>query len=655
MEPPTYVEPTADQLSVRVTAAFPAAVLSDFAENTTGAALTKRLNEPARTIGADTRMVLVKGIDLANMSEETLGQLIKVMNGNNFLAIETPTRNELLNFLARVFTLMEQQEKEYADAHFDFDADVAPSAAASALSDRYDARMSTMQSLATRAGADGADDVMAEMVIVSNSEYFYQEPEAKGGSIGTTTTDEDGKVTEEQPELVTIERTPYRCGLLADATADWINGIEKQRAETKAATRSIATRADGNSSLNELMNCSETFTLSEPLCHKNWKGETRSHPDGVVTTFRSWGVHNMKTGKDYYYIQQSVLIKMGERNGDKIFYFDTDANNPNKWLHTDGLYDYWYGSFFSRYITSMDLSGSGAIQLEEALPYTDNSSSYKTVNLGSESSTTEEIGISGGVTIGLDPSVSGGAEYTMGWTTGSYFELSYSQVLNDITVSKNTSGHEVTWTYKGTDIVAQKSSKNRVSHYLAPAALVSDINVDNQICWSVDNPSGQYSLNATSIPYTGALMYTSKMASAQEAGGPADNTVIQKTVETNSAAAITHTLMQPFRATQVWRMYVTIDEMADGGKAGDAASAIESRLRTKFPDCYSDKITLCDHTSTSVMMITANIRSAEWTFANYQDILQSFATEQGVKKYTIHWRCDNPAITFREGYTVKVR
>ncbi len=83
------------------------------------------------------------------------------------------------------------------------------------------------------------------------------------------------------------------------------------------------------------------------------------------------------------------------------------------------------------------------------------------------------------------------------------------------------------------------------------------------------------------------------------------------------------------------------------------AAQIESRLRSKFPDCYKDMLSLCDRTATSVQMIAANVEYAKRVFKNNEDILQQFAQEQNVEKFTIHWRCDNPEIQLREGYAVE--
>ena len=64
IEPTTEeVEPTTDQMAVSVTASVPAAVLSKFNDNSTGAAFVKRLPETSGEITDQTRLVVVKGSD----------------------------------------------------------------------------------------------------------------------------------------------------------------------------------------------------------------------------------------------------------------------------------------------------------------------------------------------------------------------------------------------------------------------------------------------------------------------------------------------------------------------------------------------------------------------------------------------------------------
>ena len=653
---PDFIEPTTDQMGVKVSADYPAAVLSNFADGTTGAALTNRLSAPSKTINDDTRLVLIKGSDMANVSDETIEQITDVLQRNDFVAIETPTMKDLLTFMARIINLQDQRDQDFIDANFEFGPDVERSSGGiSSLRERYNNRLNMIQSLAaTRADADIVDDVMGEIIVFSNTEYFQQENVGKEFSVGTTSTDGDGNVNESEPVNVKLERTSYRCGNMADAVADWLNGIADQRKETLAAAkRTLTTRADTPDAVNRLLNCSESFTLSIPLFFKDKNNTLKSHQDAMRVTLSSWGVHNLSTHKDYYYIQEKVLLKMGEKDGDKIFCFDINDPKQTKGIYGWSLaknYDtwqYWFGAFFTRYVTSMDLSGNGTINLEEALPYTDNSTTYKTVNLGNESGTSEEIGVTWGVSMSEYPGANFGGEYLQGRSSSNYFEMSTSVVSNDITITKNTTGNKVTWSYKAT----LPTFSNYVDgiyyavHTMPTESTLNDINMDNQICWSVANPSGQYKISLRTDPYTGVMLYSST-------GAPPRYTYTIE--ETGCAGPYFFNLLEPFRTSQVWRMYVKVDEMMDGSRPGDTAEKLENRLRTKYPESFHDAMTVFDRNSTSVQVISANINAAKKVFNNNLEFLQEFADDYGVKKYTIHWHCDSPEITFRGGYTVEL-
>ena len=65
-------EPTTDQMAVSVTANVPAAVLSKFDDNSTGAAFVKRLPQTSGEITADTRLVVVKGSDALTIPVATV-------------------------------------------------------------------------------------------------------------------------------------------------------------------------------------------------------------------------------------------------------------------------------------------------------------------------------------------------------------------------------------------------------------------------------------------------------------------------------------------------------------------------------------------------------------------------------------------------------
>ena len=53
-----------DEMSVKVTADMPTAVLSSFDENSMGAALVRRLSNTTTSVNDNTKMILIKGEDI---------------------------------------------------------------------------------------------------------------------------------------------------------------------------------------------------------------------------------------------------------------------------------------------------------------------------------------------------------------------------------------------------------------------------------------------------------------------------------------------------------------------------------------------------------------------------------------------------------------
>ena len=78
VETPDETQPTEDQLAVKVTEDLPTAVLGDFGERSTGAALVKRLPVVTNGIGPETRLVLVPGsmFDGNGMSADDIDALV---------------------------------------------------------------------------------------------------------------------------------------------------------------------------------------------------------------------------------------------------------------------------------------------------------------------------------------------------------------------------------------------------------------------------------------------------------------------------------------------------------------------------------------------------------------------------------------------------
>ena len=493
--------------------------------------------------------------------------------------------------------------------------------------------------------------VHAEIIIFSPTSYFYQQPFKTEVKSQIYSEDAEGNLLESSEVTATVERNNYENGCMADGAAEWINNLEK----VSAATRAI-TRADANEAINELMDPSETFTFYGNMAYRDWDNKWLRRTNRVKQVIRSWGVHAMESNKDNYYIKQNVTLSMGERDGYKIFHPNV---GENKWWEASnyGSSDWhlWYGAFLSKYETSMELTGNGSIFVEAAMPETKNSGTTKSVSMGTSHSTTETVGItwgaSGGYTEvpGWGGNVSVGGSWSKGWTDSRSFNVGYSRNIEDLTVSKNSNDNKVGWTYtcnKPEGYVAHDIYGHDYTycHQTAPEILVSDADLLNEICWSVANPDGQYTINIYSKPEIAALLESSKSSK---------NKIVTKYEYTlcDENNNFSHELLQPNRAMQTWRMSITVDEWQNGFVSG-ALSEFDAFIAKKFPDIYKNVFSIADKDETSVQVADAYISASKEILLNQEDILQGDARSFGIKKFTINWRSDNKNIKQKEGLTI---
>ena len=650
-------EPTIDRMGVLVTADVPTAVIGTFDEGTTGASLVKRLPKTTASIDADTRMVILSGSMFDNMAAaldpEVMKAAVRLTMDGGYICLTNPTNEQAGVFgLTYLLSLLALEETDIEQL-FDITSEEATEAAQSSPRlERMKMRMANMQRVA-RTRADDEDMDMnapfAEMIILGSNDYFMQEPFEENFTSYVSESDENGNSTDPQVVTGKMTRTAAISGMLADAAAQWLNDTEKSYQQ--AAARRTKTRASGSSNINELMNASETFTYNGDICFTDDDASTTRRYNRVNMKVSSWGVHNIDANKDYYYLKQNVTLCMGDRNGSKIFY---PTRGEDYWYNATnfGEYNRWYGAFLSKYATSMDLTGSGSIHLEAAAPNTDNNSSTTTVTTGTSHSTTETVGITWGASGGANAagpmgSFSVGGSYSVGTTNGSSFSVGMSQTTKELGVKKNTVGTKVAWTYTGALPQYYEKVGDRISycHQTPAAILVNDADVSQEICWSVDNPSGQYTVNITSSPQTAVLVYVYKNVDGY-------TNAPRKYVYNNDAdATYTHKLLEPNRAMQSWRMYITIDEWVSSPIAG-AQGELESNIRNAFPDLYASTFRIADKTATSLNTIGYIVKASKEIMTNNVDILQSYARSWGIKKFTIHWRCDDRNVTTREGLTI---
>jgi hypothetical protein len=617
----------------------------------------KRLPKTTASIDADTRMVILSGSMFDNMAAaldpEVMKAAVRLTMDGGYICLTNPTNEQAGAFgLTYLLSLLALEETDIEQL-FDITSEEATEAAQSSPRlERMKMRMANMQRVA-RTRADDEDMDMnapfAEMIILGSNDYFMQEPFEENFTSYVSESDENGNSTDPQVVTGKMTRTAAISGMLADAAAQWLNDTEKSYQQ--AAARRTKTRASGSSNINELMNASETFTYNGDICFTDDDASTKRRYNRVNMKVSSWGVHNIDANKDYYYLKQNVTLCMGDRNGSKIFY---PTRGENYWYPATnfGEYNRWYGAFLSKYATSMDLTGSGSIHLEAAAPNTDNNSSTTTVTTGTSHSTTETVGITWGASGGANAagpmgSFSVGGSYSVGTTNGSSFSVGMSQTTKELGVKKNTVGTKVAWTYTGAlpQYYEREGDYIYYCHQTPAAILVNDADVSQEICWSVDNPSGQYTVNITSSPQTAVLVYVYKNVDGY-------TNAPRKYVYNNDAdATYTHNLLEPNRAMQSWRMYVTIDEWAASPVVG-ALGELESNIRNAFPDLYASNFKIADKTATSLNTIGFVVKKSKDIMDNNVDILQSYAKSWGIKKFTIHWRCDDRNVTTREGFTV---
>ena len=664
IEPTTEeeVEPTTDQMAVSVTASVPAAVLSQFDDNSTGAAFVKRLPETSGEITDQTRLVVVKGSDALTIPVATVEAIADVYLNGGYIAIETPTGLNMTEFGAKfAVALLKKQNARLSSRFLVNGLPINLIAEESQAVERLKTRIANIVSLARETSGGIIDKLkapIAEMLIFSSGQYFMQVPFVEEGEMKTYSIDDEGNRTDDTFTLKT-ERNGFHNGEMADAAAEWLNEVEKPR--VAQARKRAATRANAQDAINELMDPSETFTFVGNAGFRDGENETCRRTKRVKQTIRTWGVHDMDNNKDYYYVKQNVTLSMGDVNGWKIFY---PIDPETYWWKSSNYGDSWhrwYGAFLSKYDTSMELTGKGTIALEAAMPETKNSSTTQSISFGSSHSVTTTVGITWGVSggpsqtqktgSGASGSISIGGSYSKGYTNSTSFNMGYSRAIEDLTVSKNTNGKKVSWTYTGNKpqgYVKYENSTYYYCHQTAPKILVSDADLLNEICWSVDNPEGAYTVNIYSLIETAALL---------ESSNSSKNNIKTKYEYTpwdcDGDNNFSHQLLEPFRARQTWRMNIIIDEWENGIVTG-AQSEIDNYLKDSYPALYAHEFTICDKTSTSVEVISSFIDYSKSIFDYNYDILQGLAHSYGVKQFTIHWRCDDTNVTVKEGYTVKV-
>ena len=616
-----------DELSVKVTADMPTAVLSSFDENSMGAALVRRLNITTGEVTSDTKMILIKGEDIKNRPITEWMQAAKIYLQGGYIAVEKPHNAHMVEVAEQLSTKLEQATVELMTQSGHVTITPPKQQSGNAINSdaaRINARVANIKSMAaTRRGADDEAKPVAEMVIFSPMGYYQCEPH-QGVLVRSTHIDEDGNEVVKE-EIDNPDYTKRSSGCLADGAAMWLNTKNAQ-----TPTNKVTKRADGQGAINELMSASEEHLYQRSLMAHDWNGKTRKKSFGYIETTRVWGSHNMKTNKDYYFVEQKALSAVGgQQEGDARF----DANKTlyvgpykeNEWL--DASYDFngrhysgYYGAYWHDAEFSLNLVGSGTIKLEDALPTTDNNTMSTSIAVGETHSETNTVGVSVGF---VGWKLSGSGNYSHGWTNGTSYTMTTTTNTKEIAVQKITEVNKVTWKYQmGQTPYADMDCDK---HRLVPAAVITDVNMDNQACWSVEKPEGKYTLEVTSFSDLQSLWSNRDNWRCHNVASPS--------TEHNK-----YELIEPNRAEQTWHMDVTFPEIGQEGHEGQKG-LLTQYLEKQFPDLYQTKLSLADKTAESENTIKILVAQADYLLHNTDggQTLREYALDLGISQYTIKW------------------
>ena len=618
-------EPMNDVMNASVTANVPAAVLSNFDNNSMGAALARRMPSATTSVGKDTRLILVKGSDIASNSGNMKKWAETYLRGGS-IAIENPTGKNL-EALAKA---MESQLAAAKTAQLTADGDIVIKAHGNRRNSKtYEGELLKLRTqnvksfAATRSSvADPQNDVVAEMVIFSPNSYYMYSTNSKEGDIST---DQDGNA-ENATVKESQQPTSYTSGLKADGAAMWLSANAESPMHKARRAKSVSSGVAG---INDLMSCSDKFTVEGALKTHDWENSIVIRQGKFTTTYRIWGVndHSNNANTDYYYVKQNSTLRIGgSRYTGGNTYYDTFywGKYEPRWYFQASNFEngnnLYYGSWLDEYKTYMDLSGEGNITVEYALPGTDNNSGSQSIAIG----TSQSASLSIGGTFSASP----GASLTGGWAEGSSFTMTTTTTAKELKVVKNTDGTKVTWSYQNSQKPKLYSKSGKICHSIVPDAVTNDVDVENQVCWSVKNPSGRYKINVFNLR---TMAYLTKTKDDGKRW-------------TNHASWLedtdNYTLLEPNRAEQTWHFDVTPSTLGQEGHNGDKQKLTEA-LMTQFPDVFQTLTRVADRTVDSENAIQYIVEYAKKVIndKNGGRTMREYALDLGCNSYTIRWYC----------------
>lgn len=624
-------EQTNDAMGVSLPGDMQAAVLSNFDNNSMGAALVRRMPTTTASVTKASELILVKGNDVAQYAGNMRNWATVYLNGGS-IAVENPTGAQLTTLA----DALSEQLSATRMAQLTADGDITVKARGnSPAKECYEGELLKVRTqnvkhfAVTRSGAaDPQNEVVADMVIFSTDGYYmYTSTDEKSDA----SIDHLGNISELPVEAAVSEATPYRSGLKADGAARWLMKSDEPKV--------MLTRAGGKNGINDLMGCSDKFTIEGAIYTKDWRHQEIERSGTFTTVYRVWGVndHGNNANVDYYYVKQNTTIRVGGKTYDNVTgkgFYDTyywGAYEPSyyrsakNWPSGDDLY---YGSWLNKYKTTMELTGDGRVTIEYALPGTDNNNCSKSIAIGTSQSETDNIGFSFTGIFTSNPGASLGINYAHGWTSGTSFTMTTSSESKQLKVVKNTNGNTITWTYENSQKPELYRQNGYICHSIVADAVTNDVDIENQGCWSVKNPSGRYTLNVFNDRQMACL--TTK-----------DGDGLAWTDHYYSISGKkSYTLIEPNRAEQTWHFDVTPSTLGKEGHNGDKQKLTQA-LMTQFPEVFQTVTRVADRTIDSENAIQCIVEYAKQVIndKNGGRTMREYALDLGCDSYTIRWYC----------------
>lgn len=290
--------------------------------------------------------------------------------------------------------------------------------------------------------------------------------------------------------------TAYRWGQKADAVARWINDQLTSDAQTRAGMenfRRALTRGE-SSSIKNLINAYTETKVFDYIYPDTYQPGTAKATGAVSVTYTIYSAHDFDSNKDYYQVKQHVSIDNG-----KLPHKNTKYNSYGR-IEDEG-WQVAYRPFMKDVSTSMNLSGGGTITLYDATPGNENQS--RTFSHSESSSS----GWSFSPSLGYQ-TLYGAISYS----TSVSFDDGYSWSSKDLECTYQKNNNQPKWDYKGQssrffwNFPYQRNRDNGwdIDHWVGidynkylPDIFLYTCDLNQDVIWMVENPSGDYKLDAT--------------------------------------------------------------------------------------------------------------------------------------------------------------